>query len=132
MLVVSPIICNASFSTNLDRQLQTDWNLWSNMGKKTQSNQYNNRNNHGSRGGTTSQWDENPYNTQQSDRNDIGNWGSLNPGEGSLQGKRGRGHNMRNVPLGTGIQPKPGVHPDDWGRVNTNIRGAEGDVGWTR
>lgn len=104
------------------------------MGQKTQNNHYNNRKNFGSRGGTTSQWDNNPYNTQQPDRNDNGdNWGSRQrPGQGGLQGARGRGQNLRPGPMGTGIQPKPGVHPDDWGRVNTNLRGAEEDVGWTR
>ena len=116
----------------LDRQLQTDWNLWSNMNQDTQNNRYTNRNNYGSRGGSTSQWDKNPYNTQQSERNDGDNWGSRQPGQGSLQEARGRGQNSRPGPTGTGIQPKPGVHPDDWGKVNTNIRGADGDVGWTR
>ena len=100
------------------------------MGQNTQNNGYNNHNKYGSRG-SNSQWDNNPYKTQHSNI-DNGNWGNRQPDQGSPQDARGRGHGFRPDPMSTGIQPKPGVHPDDWGRVNTNIRGTDDDVGWTR
>ena len=118
------------FSLDLDRQLQADWNLWSSIGKNSQNKGYKNHNQYDSRG-SNSQWDNNPYKTHNSNINN-GNWGNRQPGQGGPQDARGRGHGFRPDPMSTGIQPKPGVHPDDWGRVNTNIRGTGDDVGWTR
>ncbi len=50
----------------------------------------------------------------------VGGLGGMGPGGG------GRGRNTD-----FGQQPKPGVHPDDWGRVNTN-QGDGDDDGWAK
>ena len=73
---------------------------------------------------STSSWDTNPYNVRRPDRKHD-NWMH---GQGTGE----RVQNVRPSMGGTGVQPKPGVHPDDWGRVNTNQRGNDGNAGWTR
>ena len=93
------------------------------MDQKAQNNAKNIRNNHDSQDSTSS-WNTNPYNVQRKDDN----WIHGQVGQGRREGVQ----NVHPSMGGTGIQPKPGVHPDDWGRVNTNQRGIEGDVGWTR
>jgi len=103
-----------------NRQIPTDWNLWGRIDQKAQNNANNIHNNYYSQDSTSS-WDTNPYNVRRPDRKH----GQI--GQGTREGIQNVRHGIGRA----GVQPKPGVHPDDWGRVNTNQRGIEGDAGWT-